>query len=93
MVFLQHGNGRLALRAGDVVADVDVQPDVLAEFQDGVELVHLRQIVGVVVKTDPDLVLVRKRGDARGEDGIALGGHAGAAQRLGHEEVELDFLI
>jgi hypothetical protein len=47
----------------------------------------------VVVEADPDLVLVRKRRDTRGEDGIALGGHAGAAQRLGHEEAELDLLI
>jgi hypothetical protein len=38
-------------------------------------------------------VLVRKRRDTRGEDGIALRGHGRAAQRLGHEEVELDLLI
>lgn len=81
-IFLQDGDGGLALSAGDVVADVEVEADVLAEFQDGIELVHLGQVVGVVVEADPDLVLVGKRGDAGGEDGGALGGDGAAGVSL-----------
>ena len=75
------------------MADVEVQADVLTELEDRIVVFHLRQVVGVVVEADPDLVLVRKRCHTRGEDGVALGGHASAAQRLGHEEAELDLLI
>lgn len=93
VILLQHGDRRFALRARDVVADVEVETDVLAEIEDGVERVHLRQVVRVVVEADPDLVLVRKRRHTRGEDGIAFCSHRRATESLGHEEVELDFLI
>ena len=50
VIVLKHGYRRLALRSGDVVADVEVEADVLAEIQDGVERVHLRQVFRVVLK-------------------------------------------
>ena len=51
------------------------------------------QVVGVVVKAHPDFVLVRKRRDARGEDGVALGGdllRLARSTSREHPEVERD---
>ena len=51
------------------MTDVGIDADVLAEIEEGIVRVYLRQVVRVVVKADPDLVLV---GNRSGRPQIAL---------------------
>src|SRR5688500_9520292 len=93
VILLDHGDGGLAFGAREVVADVEVEADVLAELEDGVGAVDDGDIVRVVVEGDPDPVLVGEGGEAAREVLVALGGDGDAAERLGDLEVEIDFLV
>ena len=93
VVFLEDRDWRLTLCAREVVTDVEIEADVLAEFEDGVRLVERGIVVGVVVKADPDFVLIREGRELLRLAFIALSGDAGAAERFRHEEIEIDLLV
>ena len=81
------------MRAGDVVADVEVERDVVADVHQRVELFDRRDVVRVIVERDVDLVLLGERRELLGQLVVALGGDRLAAEGLGDLEVEVDVVV
>src|SRR5688572_9019423 len=93
VVLLQDGNWGLSLCASEIMADIEIEADVLAEFENGVRFVQQRKVVGVIMKTDPDFVLIGKRRESFGEGLVAFSRDARAPERLGHLEIEVNVLV
>ena len=66
--FFENGDRREAFVAGDVVADMEVEPDGGTQPQGGIGFVHGRVVARVVVEGDPDLCLA-----AKGASFLAMG--------------------
>src|SRR5688572_13926000 len=93
VVLLQDGNWGLSLCASEIVANIEIEADVLAEFENGVRFVQQRKVVGVIVETDPDFVLIGEGRESFGESFVAFGGDAGASERFGDLKIEVNVLV
>src|SRR6185436_13135072 len=66
VIFFDDRNGRLALGSRHVVTDVEIEADVVPYLHERVNGLDRRNVVGVVMESNPDLVLVSKRRESLG---------------------------
>ena len=91
--FFENGDRREAFAAGDVVADMEVEPDGGTQLQEGIGFVHGRVVARVVVEGDPDIVFGGEGREFLGHGIGALGGNTDAAEGLGGLKIERDLFV